>query len=250
MNVHHDDQMEDEYMDDSDAMHDSDSSNEGIMKTMNVDNLEEVRCQYYDKFLYRLFQKQPDGSRGTDMSTDWYTEPNRGDRECQNEYISSFHNATLSSLNQIQVDLTQPVFNEASSEECPNEWWFRISSRGCRREFNSLFGSTLKNSSQHTSRRTVKQLTSLVFVYFSQKGLKQCNKSHCKTFKDSLRRVAPTCRWDTLREAVITIVACWSSSASHRHGITLCKVWDHSSVTVAEARLLGIDVRDEKRYGS
>lgn len=111
----------------------------------------------------------------------------------------------------LETDLTMPILqNSPQSDSCPNTWWYMTSSKRLQVKAVAAYKKRMEAQRSNDSAISTKdQLCRTLFAFFSQLGLKRCTAQSCKRNKDRVLEVIPQCRWQLLREAIVTLIGCW-----------------------------------------
>ncbi|KAF5629782.1 ankyrin repeat-containing protein [Fusarium sp. NRRL 52700] len=97
-----------------------------------------------------------------------------------------------------------------SLETCPNAEWYAQTSLARRLKAVSEFQASMKLPRPSDTKMSRKdQLFRIVFAFFHGLGLKKCFSPYCDSFRQRLNPAVPLCRWEQLRESVMTLVGCW-----------------------------------------
>lgn len=143
----------------------------------------------------------------------WITLPNQQDGRKQREYLDSLSSPVIHHPFETETQLTTRILEPATDQtNCPNVWWYRNSSQSIRATtWLKIFNKQMKTKrSDQAVCSTKDQLMRAFFAYFKSSGLKQCTAPCCEGFRTIVRAATPECRWQHLREALITLVACWA----------------------------------------
>jgi hypothetical protein len=173
----------------------------------------------------------------------WVTKPDPQDGIKQRQYLESLRSETIRHPYDAEIELATPIFETATDlERCANFWWYRYSSQSI---LDTVWSEKLlERMTVERSEKTIisarDQLVRAVFAFFNSLGLIYCTAPCCKIFQDRIRTVAPACRWQFLREAIITLIACWTHTCTKVNSIERLLIYEaypKSSPTGVEKQL-------------